>query len=456
MRFDGVTIAAATAGRLLREGPAGRVHTDTRSIEPGDWFLALRGDRFDGHAFLATAHAAGAVGCIVDEAHARSLDVPGDCFEGGVVVVQDTTRAYQDLGHYARRQFAGPVVGLSGSSGKTTTRSFIALALSPLGKVHQTVGNLNNHLGVPMTLLAAPDDAVAQVVEMGTSSPGEIEVLARIAEPDVRLLVNVGPAHLEELGGLEGVAVEKGALFRTARPGDVVVVNLDDPFLAPMALPEGARRVTWGKGGDVELVEAGVDPETLSTVATFRTPTGTFTATIPAPGAHIAHNAAGAVAVAWALGVDPAEAVAALEGYEPVGMRLRAQVLPGGVRALNDAYNANPASMAASLKLLASLSGRRVAVMGDMLELGPEEARFHREVVQLACSLDLDGVVLVGPRMQAAADACRGALAFATPEAAVEPVRALLQPGDRVLFKGSRGARVERVLQGLEAGAGES
>jgi len=444
MTFDGATIASVTGGRLVKDAPAGRIHTDTRSLEAGDWFLAFRGERFDGHRFLEQALSSGAAGCIVDEAWGGADPA------GGLVVVPDTLRAYQDLGRHARRQFEGVVVGLSGSSGKTTTRSFIALALSPLGKVHQTVANLNNHIGVPKTLLAAPSDAVAQVVEMGTSSPGEIQVLAQIGEPDLRLLVNVGPAHLEELGGLDGVALEKGALFRTARPGDVVVVNLDDPYIAAMVLPQGVRRVTWGVGGDVELLDAVLDADTLHTVSTFRTPTGTFTASLPTPGRHLAHNAAGAVAVAWALGVAPHAAVAALEGYEPVGMRLKAQDLPGGVLALNDAYNANPASMAASLRLLASLPGRRLAVLGDMLELGPDEAAFHDEVATLAHDLALDGVVFVGPRMQAASTKCPGALAFATPGAAVEPTRALLQSGDRVLFKGSRGAHVEQVLQGLE------
>ncbi len=445
MIFDGATIARATGGQLVADAPAGRIHTDTRTLQAGDWFLAFRGERFDGHRFVEQALADGAVGCVVD----GDWEAP-EGFDAGCVVVSDTLKAYQDLGRHARRQFRGPVVGLSGSSGKTTTRSFIALALSPLGTVHQTVANLNNHIGVPKTLLAAPSEADVQVVEMGTSSPGEIQVLAEIAEPDLRLLVNVGPAHLEELCGLEGVAVEKGALFRTARPGDIVVVNLDDPFIAAMELPAGVRRVTWGRGGDVELLDATLDPATLHTVASFRAPTGAFTASLPAPGRHLAHNAAGAVASAWALGVDPAEAVGALEGYEPVGMRLEAQDLPGGVQAFNDAYNANPASMAASLRLLASLPGRRLAVMGDMLELGPEEARYHREAVALAHELGLDGVVLVGPRMQAAAAACPTALSFASPEDAVEPTRALLQSGDRVLFKGSRGAHVERVLQGLE------
>ncbi|MEM6929574.1 MAG: UDP-N-acetylmuramoyl-tripeptide--D-alanyl-D-alanine ligase, partial [Myxococcota bacterium] len=190
MKLDGATIARATGGTLHRDGPAGTVLTDTRTIVPGSWFLAITGDRFDGHEFLEQAQGKGAVGCVV------SQPVP-DSWTGGAVVVPDTTRALQALGRYVRGQVGVPVVGLTGSSGKTTTRALIAHALNPLGEIHQTQGNLNNHWGVPMTLLATPDMARALVVEMGTSGPGEIELLATLSSPDVRLIVNVGPAHLE-------------------------------------------------------------------------------------------------------------------------------------------------------------------------------------------------------------------------------------------------------------------
>ena len=443
MTFDGAAIAAATGGTLHRDGPAGPILTDTRKLVPGCWFLAIEGERFDGHAFAARAAEQGVAGVIVH----RDPATLGGLGSVGVVQVEHTTRAFQALGHAARHRFAGPVVGLSGSSGKTTTRALIALALSPLGHVHQTVGNLNNHFGVPMTLLATPSDADAMVVEMGISGPGEMDLLAAIGEPDVRLLVNVGPAHLEELGGLEGVAHEKGALFRTARPGDVVVVNNDDRFLRDQPVPEGVRVVRWGEGGDITLDEATLNPDTLATDVVFGTPEGALRATLPVPGRHLAHNAAGALAVALALGVDLRQAVAAMEGYEPVGMRLRSETLAEGVQALNDAYNANPASMAASLRLLAALPGRRVAVMGDMLELGPDEAQWHADCVALAVELGLDRVVLVGPRMAAAA--MEGTEAYSSPEEAVRGLAGTLQAGDRVLFKGSRGARVEHVLEGL-------
>lgn len=443
--FDGAQIAQATGGRLVKDGPAGPIWTDTRTLPEGAWFVVLKGDRFDGHNFLEAARARGAAGCVVER--------EGLSWDRGMVVVPDGLAALQNLGRAARDRSSGPVVGLTGSSGKTTTRALTALAISPLGAVHQTTGNLNNHIGVPLTLLARPDGAAATVVEMGTSGPGEIAVLADIARPEVRLIVNVGPAHLLELGGLDGVAKEKGALFASARPGDTICVNLDDPRIAALPLPSGVRRVTWGKNtGDIALKSANVDPKTLSTDARFQTPMGELSVRIPTPGEHIAHNAAGALAVALALGIDLREAASAMARYEPVGMRLKEEALPGGGRALNDAYNANPASMAASLRLVASLPGRRAVVIGDMLELGEGEARWHASTASLASELRFDKVFLVGPRMAAAAEHCPGCDAFPDPERAVEPLRRWLAEGtdNVVLFKGSRGARVERVLALLQ------
>ncbi|HHO52503.1 MAG TPA: UDP-N-acetylmuramoyl-tripeptide--D-alanyl-D-alanine ligase [Deltaproteobacteria bacterium] len=445
MNLDGSTIAASTGGRLIADAPAGPICTDTRALTEGGWFLALIGDRFDGHDFLEHAAAAGAAGCVVSRA-----PEPGS-WSGGVVVVDDTTEALAALGRHVREGFDGPVIGLTGSSGKTTTRALIALALSPLGRIHQTEGNLNNHLGVPMTLLATPPDAAAMVIEMGTSSPGEIEHLARLVEPTIRLIVNVGPAHLEELGGLDGVAVEKGALFTTASPGHSCCVNVEDERVAAIELPAGVRRITFGAGGDVSLQGVQIKPSSLQTDAVYETPAGTIEAHIPAPGRHVALNAAGALAVALATGVDLRAAADALSGYLPVGMRMRPETLSSGAVALNDAYNANPQSMEASLKVLAAMPGRRAAVLGDMLELGPDEAAWHERIAQLAGELALELVILVGPRMAAAAGACRGTqvLAFVEATGAIEPLRAWLQQGDVVLLKGSRGARVEQVLQGL-------
>ncbi len=447
MNFDGSTIATATSGSLIRDAAAGPIQTDTRKLEPGAWFLAIVGERFDGHAFLQTAAEKDCAGIIVSQAP--------DGWERGLVVVPDTTVALQDLGRHARGQLEVPVVGLTGSAGKTTTRALMALAMSPMGEVHQTVGNLNNHWGVPMTLVATPEGVSGLVVEMGTSSPGEIGLLAEIARPNVRLIVNVGPSHLLELGGLDGVAREKGALFATAEPGDVLCVNLDDDRIRELPWPDWTTTVTYGfhPGAEIRVDEAELVPERLATRTVFETPEGRIEVELPAPGLHIAHNAAGALAVARALGVDLHAAAAAMADYAPVGMRMRREDLPGGATALNDAYNANPASMEASLEVLAAMPGRRIAVLGTMLELGTQEDAWHAHIARRAGELGLELVVLVGEPFGMAAPCCEGAgdvWVFRDGEAAVPLLRDFLGEGDHVLFKGSRGARIELVLKALQ------
>ncbi|MFT7521978.1 MAG: UDP-N-acetylmuramoyl-tripeptide--D-alanyl-D-alanine ligase [Kiritimatiellia bacterium] len=437
MKFDGEQIAAATGGRLVRTAPAGPILTDTRKLEPGAWFLAIVGEQFDGHAFIARAADAGASGAILRED-------PGDAWTGGLVLVLDTNVAFADLGRAAGERLQGPIVAITGSSGKTTTRALIALALSPLGDVHQT-------FGVPMTLLAAPVDAAASVVELGTSSPGEIAHLCDIVRPQHRVVVNVGPAHLEELGGLAGVAAEKGALFDRAVAGDVNYLNVDDPHLKAWPAPDGVEIVRWGRdsSADLRLMEARIDPKKFTTHGRYLTPAGEVHVRYPALGTHIALDGAAALAVAHTLGVDLVEAARAMGQYEPVGMRQRVEQLPGGVIAINDAYNANPASMAASLESLAVLGGRRVAVLGDMLELGESSHRLHIGVVALALSLKLDLVVAVGERMTAASPG----VVWTSPsvEGVAERLAEWLKPGDRVLVKGSRGVHMEQILHDLRA-----
>jgi UDP-N-acetylmuramoyl-tripeptide--D-alanyl-D-alanine ligase len=443
MTFDADALARASAGRVLRPGGAGPLCTDSRALRAGDWFVALRGPRFDGHDFVGAAWAAGA-GVIVDHVPA---DLAGPC-----VAVDDTRRALQDVARTVREAFRGPVVGLTGSAGKTTTRALCALALGGSFRVHATEGNLNNDIGLPLTLVATPPEATALVLELGTSSPGEIAALAAIATPTVRLVVNVGPAHLEELGGIEGVAREKCALFDSARPGDVCVVNEDDEWLRDAVLPAATRRLSFGTAAscDVRLVSADVDATDLTTRAVYEGAFGTRAVRLGVPGAHVALDGAAAVAVAMALGVPAADAVDALARYAPVGMRQRIERTASGVVVVNDTYNANPTSVRASLVALRDLPGRRVAVLGDMLELGADEDGWHREVLEFALSLALDRVVVCGPRM--ARNAPVGVEVAADVDAVAKDLGATLRPGDSVLVKGSRGARMERVVAALLAG----
>jgi len=451
-------MAGATGGRLVGDAAPGRVCTDTRALRPGDWFLALVGDRFDAHDFLDQADAAGVAGVIVQR-------VP-EGWTRGALVVDDTLLALQDLARAARARFDGrPVIGLTGSAGKTTTRAMIAAALGSLGVIHQNEGNLNNHIGVPLTLLAAPDDAAALVLEMGMSGPGEIELLQDIGRPTVRLVTNVAAAHLEGVGSLDGVAACKAELVDGARPGDRVFLNADDPRVDAMAVPEGAQVQRYGSSirGDVRLLEASVDPDTLATTAVIATAAGTLTATLAAPGRHLAHNAAAAAAIAHALGVAPADIAAGLAGWRPVGMRMRVErrrLGEGRVTVINDAYNANPLSTRVALDTLTLIGGaRRVALLGDMLELGDAEDTSHDELVAYARTLDLDLVGFAGPRYTAAVARALRPSAEKPPAAPVvvadsahtlrEVLAGRLLPGDIVLIKGSRGMRMERTLQDL-------
>ncbi len=458
-------IALGTGGRLQRPGPPGVVTTDSRRLAPGQWFLALSGDRFDGHSFLAHAREAGCAGAIARQ-------VP-EGWDRGFVQVEDGLTAVQELAAWVRRGFHGPVVGVTGSAGKTTTRAMIALVLGqdePGGPcVHATHGNLNNHIGLPLSILDAPVDADTWVLEMGMNHLGEIDLLQRIARPTVRLITNVGAAHLEGVGDLDGVARAKGELFAGALPGDICVVNRDDPRISALPLPEGVSVLRFGTARDdssipldVRLTDAHIDPASLSTRFRIETPGGgVVLGQVRSPGLHLAHDACAAIAVGVALRV-PAERMAArLARYEPVGMRLRVELGPRGERFLNDAYNANPVSMAASLQTLGSITGlRRLALLGDMLELGSDEARAHDEVLervlQAQQASELAVVGLVGPRF-AAAVARRGAapgehlLVEADSEALGQRLAPLLLPDDVVLLKGSRGIAMERTLHTLRS-----
>jgi len=451
MILDAQLMAEATSGVLVRDADPGRVCTDTRKLAPGDWFLTLKGERFDAHDFLPQAHAAGIAGTIASH-------VPQG-WDRGFIEVPDGLKALQDIARRIRRDYRGPVVGITGSTGKTTTRVMIGLALEPLGVIHQTTGNLNNHIGVPLTILDAPVGADAWVLEMGMNHLGEIDLLAEIGQPTVRIITNVGAAHLEGVGSIERVAQAKGELFDGARPGDILCINADDPHICSLPTPEGVRLIRYGLSmdSDVRLTDAAIDPTTLETRFRIETPTGRVLGTLPSPGLHLAHNAAAAVAVARALRV-PTERLGALLGrYAPVGMRLRVEDGPGHIRVINDAYNANPMSMAASLKTLCSVprteGARRIALLGDMLELGPDEVAAHREIIELAQGLDLDVLGLAGPRFAAAAGSSSPHLLADDAIGLARLLKNQLRPGDVVLLKGSRGLAMEGVLSALQTEA---
>jgi UDP-N-acetylmuramoyl-tripeptide--D-alanyl-D-alanine ligase len=455
-RFTAEELAQATGGRWNGTPPAelAGVSTDTRTVAPGALFVALRGERFDAHDFLADAAARGAAAAVVAEARA------GEPCPLPRLVVPDTLVALGAVARHHRRRFQIPFVAVTGSNGKTTTREMIAAILATRGPVLKTEGNLNNEVGVPLTLLGLDATHLAAVIEMGMSHPGEIARLAAIALPQVGLVTLAAPAHLEGLGTVDAVADAKAELYRGLPEGGIAIVNADDARMLKRAQASGRRTMTFsaakGRRGDVvvlEILSQGEDG------LRFVLGIGNREVAVHIPGlvgAHNAANAAAAAAAAIALGCTDREIVRGLAAVKPVGRRLRLETLPSGVRLVDDCYNANPASMSAALRTLVALAGpggRAVAVLGDMLELGAFEAEAHRALGEEAAKAGLAALAAFGPRARATAEAARAAGLEAFHAEDLDPLvawtLATVRPGDVLLVKGSRGMKLERLVEKL-------
>ncbi|HET8538337.1 MAG TPA: UDP-N-acetylmuramoyl-tripeptide--D-alanyl-D-alanine ligase [Anaeromyxobacter sp.] len=467
-RFTPEELAAATGGRWTGTPPASvdGVSTDTRTLPAGSLFVALRGERFDGHAFLAEAAARGAAAAVVDERFAAAGGAAG-AGPAARLVVPDTLLALGAVARLHRGRFQLPVVGVTGSNGKTTTREMIAAILATRGGVLKSEGNLNNEVGVPLTLLGLEASHSAAVIEMGMSHRGEIARLAAIALPQVGVVTLAAPAHLEGLGTVDAVADAKAELYQGLPPGGIAVANADDARMLKRAQASGRRMITFsaakGRRGDVvvleiasrSLAEGGQGDDGLR----FVLGVGNRQLPVHIPGllgAHNAANAAAAAAAAIALGCTDREIARGLAAVRPVGRRLRLETLASGVTLLDDCYNANPASMAAALATLAGLAGpgrRAVAVLGDMLELGAFETEAHRALGAEAARSGVSALASFGPRSRVTAEAARaaGLEPFHTEDvdALVRWARATLAPGDVLLVKGSRGMKLERLVEAL-------
>jgi len=456
--FTASELAAATGGAWAGGAPGAvaGVSTDTRSIAPGSAFVALRGERFDGHDFLAEAARTGAACAVVarDRAGAVPAGLPA-------LLVDDTLRALGAIARHHRLRFPIPVVGVTGSNGKTTTREMIAAILATRGPVLKTEGNLNNEVGVPLTLLRLDASHAAAVIEMGMNHRGEIGRLTALAEPRVGVVTNAFPAHLEGLGTVDGVAEAKGELYKGLPADGIVVANADDPRMLHRARKSGRRVLTFSGGRDREadvvvLDVLAQDPDGMRFLLGIGTKE--LEVALPLVGEHNATNAAAAAAAALALGCTDREIVRGLAAVRAVGRRLRIERLPSGVLLVDDCYNANPASMKAALATLRTLAGtgRAVAALGDMLELGPAEADLHRELGADAARAGLAALATFGPRSRLAHEAAlaagvAAADAFHTedPQALSAFVRERLRPGDVLLVKGSRGMKLERLVEAL-------
>jgi UDP-N-acetylmuramoyl-tripeptide--D-alanyl-D-alanine ligase len=445
--------ARATGGSLRGEDREfGAVTSDTRTLTAGALFVALKGGRFDGHDFVAQAAAAGAAAALVQESglgKAEGCPMP-------LIAVQDTRLALGRLAAYWRAKFTLPLVALTGSSGKTTVKEMLAGILRGLGgeeAVLATRGNLNNDIGLPLTLLELKPSHRYAVIEMGMNHAGEIRYLVGLAAPDVALVSNAGRAHLEFLGSEEAIARAKGEIFEGLEVDGTAVINADDRF-APLwrALAAGRKQVDFGLDRPA-AVSASCELRPFDSGMVLQTPRGSTSVTLPAPGLHNVRNALAASAAAVALDVGVADIARGLTRFGGVKGRLQRKPARNGAVLVDDTYNANPDSVAAAIEALARMPGRRVLVLGDMGELGPEAGALHAEAGRAAAARGIDVLYTLGSLAEQAARAFGSAARhFSRIEDLLAELEKALAPGATLLVKGSRFMRMERVVNALAAG----
>ena len=424
------------------------ISTDTRTIGPGALFVALKGPNFDGHQFVAAAKEQGAVAALVD--HELAADLPQ-------VVAADPLMALSEFARDWRARFSIPVIGITGSNGKTTTKEIIAAILTPIGPTLVTRGNLNNHIGVPLTLLGLEPTQRFAVIEMGANHLHEIEHLASLSQPTIGLVTNAGAAHLEGFGSLDGVAEGKGEMFRALRPDGTAVINADDRYLEFWRELRGCERVlTFGLEGRADFAARAV--RNISDENGFRfefelvTPAGSAPASLKLAGMHNLRNALGAAAATFAAGATLQQIVQGLASMKPVSGRLELKPALQGGYLIDDSYNANPSSMKAGIDALRGFSGERWLVLGEMRELGATADELHAEVGRYARTAGIARLFGVGAGAQHAVDAFgTGAQWFESVEALIAAVRPELKKNIAVLIKGSRSNRLERVAAALAA-----
>jgi UDP-N-acetylmuramoyl-tripeptide--D-alanyl-D-alanine ligase len=441
-----------------------RISLDTRSLRPGDLFVALRGDRFDGHDFVATALARGAVGAIVLD----SFDISGLAFKRSprrsqpfVLGVSDPLAAYQQLAAYHRSRFHIPVVAVTGSNGKTTTKEMVAGVLAHRWKILKTEGNLNNRVGVPQTLLRLNDHHKGAVIEMGVDNLGQTAKLCEIAQPTIGIITNIGPDHLEFFGTMEASAQAKAELLDLLPHDGTAVLNADDSYYPYLAARARCRVVSFGLSpkADIRATDVKSDGRNGTIFRLLLPGTARHTVVhIRVQGEHNVANALAAGAVGSILGLSGGVIAQGLSRFRPAAMRSQVRVNQG-VKLIIDCYNANPASMKAAVQLLAQTGTKRkkIAVLGDMLELGPNAAQMHEEVGGFLARQGIDQLVACGVlgrnlatgAKQAGLDPSR-VIEVPDARAAASAVKAVVKPGDAVLIKASRGMKLELVADALQ------
>ncbi len=427
-----------------------RLCTDSREFKRGQVFWALKGPSFDGHAYVEECLAKGGLAAVVNKDWLAQNGKPVNVY----VPVGDTGPALLKLAQRYAAGFALPKVAVTGSNGKTTTKDMIAAILRQAGPTLATEGNFNNHIGVPLTLFGLKKSHRYAVLELGMSHPGEIAPLAEAVAPRIAVVTNVGYAHLEAFGTREAIGEEKLSIQKGLVPGGTLILNLDDPILAKARAPRGGRLVTFGvERGQIRAADLTVDGQGC---ASFRVGRTRFR--IPVPGRHNVYNALAAIAVGLQLRIPKGAMARALAGFVPSKYRMQLRKL-GEVTVVEDCYNANPTSVRSALSSLADFKakGRRIAVLGDMLELGPESAALHEETGRYAAEMGLDLVATFGSESRHLNRGAREkgmarthAPHFLDFDLLAEEVARTLRPGDVLLVKGSRGMRLERLCERLK------
>lgn len=434
------------------DAQAVQVSTDSRNITPGCLFIPLEGERFDGHSFINSALEAGAAGCLT--ARERESYLPGKFY----IKVRSTQRALWELARYYKKLFPIPFIAVTGSVGKTTTKDMTAAVLGARFRVHKTEGNFNNDIGVPLTLLRLEAQHEVCVVELGMDHAGEIDNLARLVEPDMALITNIGDAHIENLGSRENIFKAKCEIFPHLKRDGLAILNGDDPLLAALEGTLAQRTVFVGEGEGLDYTARDLSSDGAGHLfCRVKTPRSQFEANIPALGSHMIYPTLMAAAAAEALGMAPDEIVRGIGAFLPTKMRMNVVRCKGDIVILNDAYNANPQSMRAAAAVLGDAQGRRkVAVVGDMKELGPGSEQFHRAVGGYFAQAGTDRLIAVGDLARFMAEGARDAGLgqadwFPTLDAARNALSREVRAGVTILVKASRSMAFEKIVDYLLA-----
>lgn len=441
-------ICAAVGGTLLQgEGSAliTGVTTDSRAVSAGQLFIPLTGERFDGHAYIGSALSSGAAGCLT--ARTPETLLPGKLY----VQVADTRLALKALAAWYRSRFTLPVVQITGSAGKTTTKEMVAAVLSRRYDTLKTQANFNNDIGTPLTLLGLAPQHQAAVIETGMNHFGEIRYLGEMVRPDIAVITNVGDAHIENLGNTrQGILRAKCEIFEHLSPDGIAVLNGDDPLLNTVALPQTILRCGRGENCNVRVTD--VDDRGIEGIAcTVTTARASYRLTAASPGSFMIYPMAMAAAIGEALGLTGEEIAAGVAAYVPTGSRMHLIRLPEGRLLIDDCYNANPQAMEEALKLLAvTPARRRAAVLGDMGELGELTVSAHRAIGVLTGELHLDSVIAIGEKARNIASAAPNARWYASVDDAMPVIRAAFTEGTAVLVKASHAMHFENIVKELE------